>query len=67
MQSYVAEAGGIEELLHALVVIEPLCIELVRYDPLFHVGHHLARYQALIIQRYGALAANEMIFVDPFP
>ena len=63
----VAEAGLLHELADALARVEPLGIELVGDDAELVVHDDFARDQAFAIAGKRALAADEVVLVDPLP
>ena len=63
----VAEAGLLQQLGDAVARVEPLGIELVGDHAHLVVDDHLARDQPLAILADGALAADEVMLVDPLP
>ncbi len=65
--AHVAEAGLLQQLADALARIEPLGIELVGDHAHLVMHDDLARDQALPVLADGALAAHEVVLVDPFP
>ena len=63
----VAEAGLLHQLGDAFARVEPLGIELVGDHAHLVVDDHLARDQPLAVLADGALAAHEVVLVDPLP
>ena len=63
----VAEAGLLQQLADAFARIEPLGIELVGDDAHLVVDDDLAADQPFAVRRQRALAADEMMLVDPLP
>ena len=63
----VAEAALLEQPRDALARVEALGIELVGDDAHLVVDDDLAADQALAVGRQRALAADEVVLVDPLP
>ncbi len=63
----VAEAALLEQLGDAVARVEALGVELVGDDAELVVDDHLARDEPLAVGRERALAADEMMLVDPLP
>ena len=63
----VAEAGLLQQLADAFARVEALGVELVGDDAELVVHDDLARDQAFAVARQRALAAHEMMLVDPLP
>ena len=60
-------AQGIEEIDQLLPGVEALGIELVGDNALFRVGDDFAGDDAAAVFRQGALAADKVLIVNPFP
>src|SRR5262249_15462264 len=67
MVAGVAEAGLVQQLADTVARVEPLGIELVRDYAHLVVDDNLARDQAFPVLANRALAADEMVLVDPLP
>ncbi len=67
VMAHVAEAGLLHQLGDALARVEPLGVELVGDHAHLVVHDHLARDQPLAVLADGALAADEVVLVDPLP
>ncbi len=67
MEAEIAEAGALHQRFHALLRIEALGIELVGDDAALGVHHHLAADQPVAVFGEAALAAHEMVLIDPLP
>ena len=65
--AHVAEAGLLQQLADAFARVEPLGIELVGDHAHLVVHDHFARDQAFAVLADGALAADEVVLVDPLP
>ena len=65
--AHVAEAGLLHQLADALARVEALGIELVGDHAHLVVHDDLARDQPLAVLADGALAAHEVMLVDPLP
>ena len=63
----VAEAGLLQQLGDAVACVKPLGIELVGDHTHLVVDDHFARDQPFAILANGALAADEVMFIDPLP
>ena len=65
--AHIAETGLLQQLADAFARVEPLGVELVGDHAHLVVHDHLARDQPLAVLADGALAADEMVLVDPLP
>ena len=65
--AHVAEAGLLHQLADAFARVEALGVELVGDHAHLVVHDNLARDQAFPVLADGALAAHEMMLVDPLP
>ena len=67
MKADIGETGAGQQRVEALFRIEPLGIELIGDDAALGMDHDLTADQPIAILGEIALAADEMILVDPFP
>jgi len=67
MEADIGEPGAAHQRFDPPLRIEPLGIELIGDDAAFGMDHHLAADQTVAIPGETALAANEMILIDPLP
>src|SRR5438552_17080428 len=67
MKAHIGEPGADQQRFEALLRIEPFGIELVGYDAAFGVHDDLAADQPVAVPGEVALAADEMVLVDPLP
>src|SRR5690606_25594905 len=61
------EAGALEHLRDLRGRVEALGVELIDNDAALGVDDHLARDEALAVGGERALAADQMVLVDPLP
>src|SRR5215471_20300223 len=63
----IGEPGALDQRLEPLLRIEPLGIELVGDDPALGMDDDLPADQPVAIPGEVALAADEMVLIDPLP